>query len=60
MLSVFGQQLTDTKAPPSIPAWSQVSGAGDSALEQIVKTGADPAKTLKSLQATADSIGTGS
>jgi multiple sugar transport system substrate-binding protein len=59
VLSVFGQQLTDTKAPPSIPAWSQVSGAGDTALEQIVKSGADPAETLKSLQATADSIGTG-
>lgn len=59
VLSVFGEQLTDTKAPPSIPAWSEVNAAGDTALEQMVKTGADPAEVLKSLQATADSIGTG-
>lgn len=58
VLSVFGEQLTDTKAPPAIPAWSQVNDAGDAALEQIVKTGADPATTMQSLQATADSIGT--
>jgi len=60
VLSVFGQQLTDTKAPPAIPTWNQVSSAGDQALEQIVKSGADPAEVLKKLQATADSIGTGS
>lgn len=59
MLSVFGEQLKDVNSPPSVPTWTQVSSAADTALEQIVKSGADPAKAMKSLQATAASIGTG-
>jgi multiple sugar transport system substrate-binding protein len=59
VLSVFGEQLTDTKAPPAIPTWTQVSAAGDTVVEQIVKSGADPAEAMAGLQATANSIGTG-
>lgn len=58
-LSVFGEQLKDTNNPPTVPTWTQISAAADSELEQIVKSGKDPAEALKSLQQTADSIGTG-
>lgn len=58
-LSIFGEQLKDTKNPPTVTTWTQVSAAADSEIEKIVKAGKDPAEALKSLQATADSIGTG-
>lgn len=58
-LSVFGEQLKSTKNPPAVPAWTQVSAAADSEIEQIVRAGKDPAEALKSLQQSADSIGTG-
>jgi multiple sugar transport system substrate-binding protein len=57
-LAVFGEQLKDTNAPPSVTTWTQVSAAGDAALEQMVKAGKDPAEALQELQSTADSIGT--
>lgn len=58
-LKVFGDQLKDTNSPPTVTTWTQVSAAADTVLEQIVKTGTDPAEALKSLQATADGIGSG-
>jgi multiple sugar transport system substrate-binding protein len=58
-LAVFGEQLEDTKAPPSLSTWTQVAAAGDRQLERIVKSGADPAEAMKDLQAEADEIGTG-
>jgi len=57
---VFGEQLKDTNAPPSVPTWTQVSAAADTQVEQIVKAGKDPAQALKELQAQAASIGIGS
>ncbi len=59
-LAVFGEQLKDTNAPPSVPTWTQVSAAADTQVEQVVKAGKDPAKALQELQATAKSIGTAS
>jgi multiple sugar transport system substrate-binding protein len=58
-LKVFGEQLKDTNSPPTVTTWTQVSAAADTVLEQIVKTGTDPAQALKALQATADGIGSG-
>ncbi|HEY9356949.1 MAG TPA: sugar ABC transporter substrate-binding protein [Arthrobacter sp.] len=58
-LSVFGDQLKSTNNPPAVTTWTQVAAAADSEIEQIVKAGKDPAEALKSLQQTADSIGTG-
>lgn len=58
-LSVFGDQLKTTNNPPAVPSWTQVAAAADTEIEQIVKAGKDPAEALKSLQQTADSIGTG-
>lgn len=57
-LKVFKEQLGSVQAPPANTAWTQVSAAGDSQLERIVK-GAAPASALKSLQSSADAIGTG-
>ncbi|MET3367995.1 UNVERIFIED_CONTAM: multiple sugar transport system substrate-binding protein [Jeotgalibacillus campisalis] len=58
-LSVFGQQLKTTNNPPSVQTWTQVAAAADTEIEQIVKAGKDPEEALKSLQQTAESIGTG-
>ena len=59
LMSVLGEQLSDTNSPPTVSTWTQVSAQADKALEQIVRAGADPDATMKSLQATAESIGTG-
>ncbi|WP_211262186.1 extracellular solute-binding protein [Nitriliruptor alkaliphilus] len=58
-LSVFGAQLEDINSPPAVPTWTQVSAAADTVLEQVIRAGLSPAEAMKSLQATADSIGTG-
>jgi multiple sugar transport system substrate-binding protein len=58
-LAVFGEQMKDTNAPPSLTTWTQVSAAADTILEQMVKTNLDPAEAFKTLQSKADSIGTG-
>ncbi|MHB9856747.1 extracellular solute-binding protein [Streptomyces sp. YIM S03343] len=57
-LKVFKQQLGSVQAPPANTAWTQVSTVGDSQVERIVK-GTDPSSALKSLQKSAESIGTG-
>ena len=59
-LAVFGEQLKDTNSPPSVPTWTQVTAKGDTQIEEIVKTGKDPAQGMKDLQAEATSIGIGS
>jgi multiple sugar transport system substrate-binding protein len=58
-LAVFGEQLKNVNAPPATAEWTQVQSAGDSQLEKVNVSGADPAAAMKSLQATAASIGTG-
>jgi multiple sugar transport system substrate-binding protein len=58
-MTVIGDQLNSGNSPPQVATWTQVSAAADRVLEQIVKAGANPADAMKSLQATADSIGTG-
>ena len=55
-----GEQLKDTNSPPSVPTWTQVTAKGDTQIEEIVKTGKDPAQGMKDLQAEASSIGIGS
>lgn len=58
-LTVFRDQLGDAKAPPSNTGWVQVSAAGDTALEQVVKGTTSPEEAAQALQGQADSIGTG-
>ncbi|MBP2326358.1 multiple sugar transport system substrate-binding protein [Kibdelosporangium banguiense] len=57
-LQVFARQLKVAKAPPAIPTWEQVAAAIDGGLEQAAK-GSPAADVLKTMQATATSIGTG-
>ncbi|WP_328912572.1 MULTISPECIES: extracellular solute-binding protein [unclassified Streptomyces] len=58
-LSVFGEQLKDTNAPPANATWLQISDVVGQQLEQMVKNGKDPAKAMKDAQSAADEIGTG-
>jgi multiple sugar transport system substrate-binding protein len=59
MLAVFGDQLKSGDSPPQVKTWTQVSAAADTILEQVVRAGMSPAEAMKSLQSTADSLGTG-
>jgi multiple sugar transport system substrate-binding protein len=58
-LAVFGQQLKTVDSPPATAEWTQVQSAGDAQMERVTVSGNDPAQALKSLQSTAESIGTG-
>ena len=58
-LSVFGEQLTSAKTPPTVPTWAEVSAAADGQIEQISRGQVTPADGLAELQATADSLGFG-
>lgn len=58
-LSVFGEQLQDSKAPPAIPTWAQVSGVIDRELEKVTRGEATPADAIAAIQQEASSIGTG-
>jgi multiple sugar transport system substrate-binding protein len=60
LLSVFGDQLSDAKAPPSIATWEQVAAeAIDSEIERVVVGDATPEEGCAAMQEGADSIGTG-
>ncbi|WP_127472936.1 sugar ABC transporter substrate-binding protein [Microbacterium sulfonylureivorans] len=58
-LSVFGEQLQDSKAPPAIPTWAQVSAVIDQELEKVTRGDATVDEALESVQQQATSIGTG-
>jgi len=60
ILSTFGTQLKDAKAPPAIPTWEQVAAAFDSEVEKLAVAGQDPATTAKAIESKATAIGTGS
>ncbi|TDD59127.1 extracellular solute-binding protein [Kribbella antibiotica] len=59
LLPVFGRQLEDAKAPPSIVNWEQVAVAFDTEVEKMVKAGQSPTDTAKAIQTKASAIGTG-
>ncbi|MFK4087463.1 sugar ABC transporter substrate-binding protein [Kribbella sp. NPDC020789] len=59
LLPVFGKQMEDAKAPPSIVNWEQVAAAFDTEIEKMVKAGQSPADTAKAVQTKAAQIGTG-
>jgi len=58
-LSVFGEQLQDSKAPPAIPTWAQVSAVIDQELEKTTRGETTPADAIATIQQQAQSIGTG-
>jgi multiple sugar transport system substrate-binding protein len=59
LLSAFGDQLDDAKAPPAIPKWEEVAAAIDGQIEQVTVGDAAPEDACASMQEEADSIGTG-
>ena len=59
MLAMFGDQLEDAKAPPSIATWEQVAAAIDGELERVAKGASSAADAAKAMQQKATSIGTG-
>ncbi len=59
LLPVFGKQMEDAKAPPSIVNWEQVAAAFDTEIEKMVKANQSPADTAKAIQTKASQIGPG-
>lgn len=59
MLTMFGDQLEDAKAPPSIATWEQVAAAIDGELERVAKGASSAADGAKAMQQKATTIGTG-
>ncbi len=57
VMSVFGKQLNDTKAPPSLETWTQVADAGNVLLEKMAREVMTPKEALEELQKQAEIIG---
>jgi multiple sugar transport system substrate-binding protein len=58
-LSLFGEQLEDAQAPPSIPTWEEVAAAIDDQIERAAVGGVPPEEAAATMQSNAESIGTG-
>jgi multiple sugar transport system substrate-binding protein len=58
-VAIFGQQLQDTKAPPPIPTWNEVSTAINDNLEKVTTGDVAPADGAKAMEDAATAIGTG-
>ena len=58
-LSVFAEQLADSKAPPAIPTWAQVSALIDQELEKVTRGDQTVDAAIAAIQQQAESIGTG-
>ena len=59
LLSVFGDQLADAKAPPAIPKWEEVASAIDGQIEQVTQGDTSPEDACAAMQEEAESTGTG-
>lgn len=59
LVSVFGQQLEDAKAPPAIPTWEQLAAEIDGQIELVATGNATPEQACQGMQQAAESIGTG-
>lgn len=55
----FRTQLETAFAPPAIATWQQIAGKFDTQIEQVCKSGLDPAESLATTQSEAEAIGTG-
>ena len=58
-LSLFGEQLQDTQAPPPIPSWEEVAAAIDDQIERAAIGGVDASDAAATMQSNAEGIGTG-
>ena len=59
MLSEFGNQVEDAKAPPSIASWEQVAAEIDTVIEQVTVGDMAPEEGCSAMQEAAAGIGTG-
>jgi multiple sugar transport system substrate-binding protein len=60
LLSAFGDQLSEAKAPPAIATWEQVAQeAIDTQIEQVTVGDVTPEDGCATMQSEAESIGTG-
>ena len=60
LLSAFGDQLADAKAPPAIATWEQVAAeAIDTQVEQVTVGDVTPEEGCAAMQTEAEAIGTG-
>jgi multiple sugar transport system substrate-binding protein len=59
LLSAFGEQLEDAKAPPAIPKWEEVASAIDGQIEQVTQGDTSPEDACAAMQEEAESTGTG-
>jgi multiple sugar transport system substrate-binding protein len=58
LLSAFGEQLSDAKAPPSIATWEEVAAEIDAVIEQVTVGDTAPDAGCTAMQEAASSIGT--
>jgi multiple sugar transport system substrate-binding protein len=58
-VQMFGQQLSETKAPPAIPTWSEVAEAINQTMEKVTSGDETPEEGAAEMQQQAESIGTG-
>jgi multiple sugar transport system substrate-binding protein len=58
LLSAFGDQLADAKAPPSIATWEEVAAEIDSVIEEVTVGDLTPEEGCTAMQEAASSVGT--
>ena len=58
LLSAFGDQLSDAKAPPSIATWEEVAAEIDTVIEQVTVGDMAPEEGCTAMQEAASAIGT--
>jgi multiple sugar transport system substrate-binding protein len=58
-LAVFGEQLENTKAPPPISTWAEISEAINAQLERVTTGDTPPEEGAQAMQEAAAGIGTG-
>ena len=59
LLTAFGDQLEDAKAPPAIATWEEVAAEIDAVVEQVTVGDMSPEDGCLAMQEAADGIGTG-
>ncbi len=58
LLSAFGDQLEDAKAPPAIATWEEVAAEIDTVIEQVTVGDMAPEEGCTAMQEAASSVGT--
>jgi len=59
LVTAFGDQLSDAKAPPAIATWEEVASEIDAVIEQVTVGDMTPEEGCPAMQEAADAVGTG-